>query len=123
MRTRVTLGVLAAVLAFPAAASAEILTDTPAQKVCVGSQGGGINLSVFLNHGWKPSSMLWFRVRLHNPAGRLVYSYRDRINTASAANGYDVMQYTPRRTGLFKTTFEAYGWRPTTFLTRVYRCA
>ena len=79
-------------------------------------------MTVFLNHGWKPSPKLWFRVRLYNPTGRLVYSFRDNIDTAAAAAGYEVMDYTPNRTGVFTTLFEGYGWSPTRLRTRVYAC-
>jgi hypothetical protein len=123
MRTAAVVGLLAATLVLPPAATAEILVSAPARKVCVGGDGAGINLSVLLNRGWRHGPRLWFRVRLQNPAGRLVYSFRDRIDTAAAARGFEAMSYTPRRTGVFTTTFEAYGWRPTTFRTRVYRCA
>jgi|SRR5215207_6356652 len=123
MRTASTVAVLGAALTLAPAAGGGIIITPPAKKVCVGYDGGGVGLSVSLNRGWRPSPRHWFRIRLYNPDGRLVYARRDRLDYPGAAEWHDVMDYVPRRIGVFRTVFEAESWRPTTFRTRVYPCS
>jgi hypothetical protein len=72
-RTVATLALLG-VLAFAGNASADILASPDATKICAGYDGGGISWSIGLNEGWRPSSLIAYRVVLHDPAGRIVDS-------------------------------------------------
>ena len=102
----------------PAASGAIVITP-PAQKVCVGYEGGGIQLSLALNRGDRPSRRFWFRIRLYNPTSRLVYSFRHYVWSAHHVDG---MTFTPRRLGVYRTVFEAFGWKRRVFRTRVFPC-
>jgi hypothetical protein len=125
MRLRLSLAIVATTAATATAlaavptASAEIIITPPAQKVCVGHQGGGINLRLGLNHGDKPSRRFWFRTRLYNPSGRLVHSFRHYVWSTHHVDG---MTFTPYRLGVYRTVFEAFGWQRRVFRTRVFPC-
>jgi hypothetical protein len=92
-------------------AGAEILISGPATKICVGYEGGGITWDIFLNHGWRPSPKLRYRVTLINPRGVRVgfsigtwggYFDSGRIDRENVWTN----SYTPKRTGVFTFILE-----------------
>lgn len=75
MRLHLTLLSLAAAsLAAATPATADILAGPTATKVCAGWQGGGINWSIGLNEGWRPSRLINYQVILRDPRNRIVDS-------------------------------------------------
>src|SRR6266540_1075125 len=105
LRSIAALGAATSVVA--STSQAAIVYSPPPKKSCVGLNGGGWHLGMGLNEGWEPSRLVLGRVRIYNPKGMLVFTYRQTFTDG----GWGVY-FTPRRVGTYTTVYATWIARP-----------